>query len=102
MQRLGSGFTTQAMFDYFASEIFQKLDKASQEILLKTAFLPIMTARFAQQVTGSHQVGVLLAELNRRNYFTIRKPLPDPVYQYHPLFREFLLAQARRSLQMNS
>jgi len=98
MQRHGRGFTTQAMFDYFAGEIFHKLDAASQEILLQTAFLPIMTASLAQQLTGLHQAGELLAELNRRNYFTIRKSLPDPVYQYHPLFREFLLAQARQQL----
>ena len=92
------GFKTQAMFDYFASEIFQKLDEASQKILLQTAFLPIMTGRLAGQLTGSHQADVLLSELNRRNYFTIKKPLPDPVYQYHPLFRGFLLAQARQQL----
>ena len=98
MQRHGSGFTTQAMFDYFAGEIFQKLALASQEILLQTAFLPIMTTCLAQQLTGSHQAGELLAELNRRNYFTIKRPLPEPVYQYHPLFREFLLAQARQQL----
>jgi DNA-binding SARP family transcriptional activator len=98
IQRHGSGFTTQAMFDYFASELFQKLAPASQEILLQTAFLPLMTARLAQQLTGSHQAGELLAELNRRNYFTIRKSLPEAVYQYHPLFREFLLAQAKQQL----
>ena len=98
IQRHGSGFTTQAMFDYFASEIFQKLAPASQEMLLQTAFLPIMTARLAQQLTGLHQAGEILAELSRRNYFTIRKSLPDPVYQYHPLFREFLLAQAKQQL----
>ncbi len=44
MQRHGIGFTTQAMFDYFAGEIFQKLALASQEILLQTVFLPLMTA----------------------------------------------------------
>ena len=98
MQRHGDGFTTQAMFDYFAGEIFQKLDAASQEILLQTSFLPIMTRRLAEQLTGLHQAGELLSELNRRNYFTIRKPLPEPVYQYHPLFREFLLTQARKQL----
>ncbi|MFZ3064518.1 MAG: BTAD domain-containing putative transcriptional regulator [Nitrospirota bacterium] len=98
VQRHGKGFTTQAMFDYFAGEIFHKLDTASQEILLQTSFLPIMTRRFAEQLTGLHQAGALLSELNRRNYFTIRKPLPEPVYQYHPLFREFLLTQARQQL----
>ncbi|MFZ3089257.1 MAG: BTAD domain-containing putative transcriptional regulator [Nitrospirota bacterium] len=98
MQRHGDGFTTQAMFDYFAGEIFQKLDAASHEILLQTAFLPIMTGRFAQQLTGSHQAGEILAELSRRNYFTVKRPLPEPVYQYHPLFREFLLTQAKQQL----
>ena len=98
VQRHGKGFTTQAMFDYFAGEIFHKLDTASQEILLQTSFLPIMTRRFAEQLTGLHQAGEFLSELNRRNYFTIRKPLPEPVYQYHPLFREFLLTQARQQL----
>ena len=32
------GFKTQAMFDYFASEIFQKLDEASQKYFYKQHF----------------------------------------------------------------
>jgi DNA-binding SARP family transcriptional activator len=57
-----------------------------------------MTTRLAQQLTGSHQAGEILAELSRRNYFTVKRSLPEPVYQYHPLFREFLLAQAKQQL----
>ncbi len=98
LQKSSGIFASQAMFDYFASEIFNRLDEPSREMLLKTAFLPIMTERLVQQLTDSVHAGQILADLNRRNYFIIKKPLPEPVYQYHPLFREFLLTLARQQL----
>src|SRR5207244_2881081 len=37
----------------------------------------------------------LLDELHRNNYFVSQRPAqPEPVYQYHPMLREFLLARA--------
>lgn len=82
------------IFDYFAGEIFSKAAKEVQEFLLKTSVLPKMIPRTAERLTGMHNAGRLLSDLNKNNYFTDRHSHHHPVYQYHPLFREFLLAKA--------
>ena len=84
----------QLVFDYLAGEIFQKSDPGTQEFLLRTAYLAQMSAAMAQQLTADERAGRILAELHRNNYFvTLRQAQPEPVYQYHPMFREFLLAR---------
>ena len=40
----------------------------------------------------------VVAELHRKNYFTNRRAGTEGACEYHPLFREFLLAEARRAL----
>lgn len=86
-------------FDYFAAEIFSNLDDATQNLLIKTAFLPQISAAMATALTGHKQAGRILAGLARKNYFTLkrsrRKP---PLYQYHPLFKAFLQQQAHALL----
>ena len=37
--------------DYFANELLNKTDKETQEFFLKTAFLPKMTAKMAEELT---------------------------------------------------
>ena len=91
--------TSQLVFDYLAGEILQKSDARTREFLLRTAQLPQMTAAMAQELTGDESAGEILAELHRRNYFVaLRRTGPAAVYQYHPMFREFLLARAGASL----
>jgi len=86
--------TPQVLFDYFAGEIFAKLDAETQGILLASAVLPKMKASRLEELTGAPAAGRLLAELHGKNYFTLKHPLPEPTYEYHPLFREFLLSRA--------
>jgi ATP/maltotriose-dependent transcriptional regulator MalT/DNA-binding SARP family transcriptional activator len=81
--------------DYFAGEIFNKISKETQDFLLKTAYLSRMTPRMAEAITGNCRAGQILAELNRRNYFTERHSGPEVSYQYHALFREFLERKAQ-------
>ncbi|HEV8614864.1 MAG TPA: BTAD domain-containing putative transcriptional regulator [Methylomirabilota bacterium] len=88
----------EAIFDYFAGEIFKGAPVETREILLQTALLPRLTAAMAEALTGRPAAGRVLAELSRQNYFTQRHDGPEPVYQYHPLFREFLLRRAQVSL----
>ncbi len=86
--------TSQLVFDYLAGEIFQKTDIGTQELLLNTAYVAQMSAGMAQQLSGNERAGRILAELHRNNYFVaLRQARPEPVYQYHPMFREFLLAR---------
>jgi two-component SAPR family response regulator len=83
-----------AVFDYFAGEIFAKMDRRVQDFLLHTAFLPQMSAHMAERVTGEREAGTMLADLNRRQCFTELYDASKPVYRYHDLFRDFLLARA--------
>jgi DNA-binding SARP family transcriptional activator len=100
----------QLVFDYLAGEIFQKSDARTQQFLLHTAYLPEMTAAMARELSGDAGTEELLAELHRNNYFvSLRDTLPEPVYQYHPMLRDFLQARAaelpkerRRELQRAS
>jgi len=88
------------VFDYLAGEVFTRMSRDEQALLLKTALLPNMTARTAADLTGLPQAGAMLEALVRRNYFTVRHLQADapPSYEYHPLFRQFLLARAHAQL----
>jgi len=83
------------VFEYFAGEIFTGLGENAKSFLLKSACLPRMTAQMAEKITGLRRAGVILSYLNRNNYFTELHRYAEPVYEYHPLFREFLLSRAR-------
>jgi ATP/maltotriose-dependent transcriptional regulator MalT/DNA-binding SARP family transcriptional activator len=84
----------EVLFDYFAGEIFKRAEPAVQDILMQTAFLPRVTPAMAEALTGSAEAGETLASLHRQNYFTNKQAGSPPTYEYHPLFREFLLARA--------
>jgi ATP/maltotriose-dependent transcriptional regulator MalT len=92
--QLGGKFTPEEIFQYFSMEIFQKTDEETRDFLLKTAFLPKMTGRMAQELTGQPSSARLLSILSRDNYFTVKSFQNESIYQYHPLFRDFLSARA--------
>jgi ATP/maltotriose-dependent transcriptional regulator MalT/DNA-binding SARP family transcriptional activator len=89
--------SSEVLFEYFAGEIFRKADPSVQAVLLHTAFLPRVTAAMAVTLTGQAAAGEILAALHEQNYFTNKQVIGgEPVYEYHPLFRDFLLSHARR------
>lgn len=94
---IGSTATPQAVFDYFAGEIFARLDSSTRRFLTQTALLPVVHAATAERLTEC-PARRILKELNRRYFFTERLARRESVYHYHPLFREFLLARARDNL----
>jgi LuxR family transcriptional regulator, maltose regulon positive regulatory protein len=83
------------IFDYFAEEILAKTTPAVREFLLKSSLLPMMTAKTAGMLTGLERPEQILSHLVRQHYFTHKYAHSEPVYQYHPLFREFLLSLLR-------
>jgi LuxR family maltose regulon positive regulatory protein len=89
--------TAQRVFDYFAGEIFNRRAPEIREFLMRTALFPTFTAAMAQDLSGYLRVTPLLSELVREHYFTEQRPGPPARFQYHPLFREFLLGKARDS-----
>lgn len=85
----------EVLFDYFAGEIFQRLDPHAQRLLGTLALMPTMTVHSAAKLTDSAGAGALLEDLRKRNYFTSRDL--DARYRFHPLFRDFLLQSAPKS-----
>jgi two-component SAPR family response regulator len=90
-------FKPDELFDYFATELFDETERGTQEFLMRTALLPRIAPSAAAELTGRTDAGAILATLSRNHFFTEQRSLGDPVYQYHPLFREFLQARAKQA-----
>ncbi len=83
------------LYDYFATEVYERIDDEMRTFLLLTAFLPRVTVRAADAITGNKNSEQILSRLSRTNFFTARHATSAFVsYQYNPLFRDFLLNRA--------
>ncbi len=80
------------IFNYFAAELFESLPDKTRQLLMKTSLFPRVTTSAACNLTGMAEAGQILNEMNRQNFFTTKHWQYEYTYQYHPLFREFLLA----------
>ncbi|MGD0626507.1 MAG: BTAD domain-containing putative transcriptional regulator [Thermodesulfobacteriota bacterium] len=100
--RLLGKLTPEEILDYFGNELFDRRDKETQDFFLKTAFLPKMTAKMAEGLTGVPACGRILSTFSRENLFTVRSFHTEPRYQFHPLFRDFLLARARETFSQEA
>lgn len=81
----------ESVFDYFAGQIFKTVQPEIREFLMRTALLNRMTPEIAQQVSGQVNAAAILDDLYRRRLFTDRRGTRPITYQYHDLFRVFLL-----------
>ena len=90
--------TWDVVFEYLAREVIQRQPPETRRFLTHTAFLPAMTASMAEELTGFSSAGQFLAAQNRNRFFIERRESEDPVYQYHSLFRQFLIRQVHREL----
>jgi LuxR family maltose regulon positive regulatory protein len=86
------------LFDFFANEIFRNTDVATQQFLIRTALLPKIIPETAAALTGVRDSRAILEDLIQRNYFTVKHEGAFGEYEYHTLFRSFLLAQLHRSM----
>lgn len=90
------GCEAQLIFDYLGYEIFRHTTALEQELLLTTALLPYVDIEIVQALTQREGHDPVLQRLARRNFFTILHA--DGTYEYHPLFRAFLLSRAEQHL----
>lgn len=81
--------------DYFGSEVFNRTGKRFRTFLMQTASLPKMTEKMVQALTGLPNAVEMLTVLTKNNYFIEKRALAEPVFQYHPLFRNFLIIKAK-------
>jgi ATP/maltotriose-dependent transcriptional regulator MalT/DNA-binding SARP family transcriptional activator len=89
--------TPDTVFNYFSGQVFDEAAPEMRELLLSTAILPRMTTQTAEELSGIRSAGRLLDYLYRHHLFTDRRPSEAPVYQYHALFRAFLLVRLREA-----
>jgi LuxR family maltose regulon positive regulatory protein len=92
-RNIGSG-SLETIFHFFAAEFFDDLPKATRDFLLKTALLSHMTPTLAAAMSKNEEADQILADLHHRHFFINRRDLAETSYQYHALFREFLLSKA--------
>jgi len=86
----------------FGSVIFNQTGEETRDFLIKTAFLPRMTVKMSEKLTGAANGEALLSGLTKNNFLIERLPADMPVYQYHPLFRKFLLSRAKERLDQDT
>ena len=89
------GGPLEGTFNYFAEQVFDQLAAGTRELLLRTAFLPRVTAAAAGALTGNADAEAMLEGLFRQRLFTDRHVGTEVSYQYHALFGEFLRSRAR-------
>ena len=85
-----------AVFDYFAAEIFKKLPPAAQHILAVTSLLPLPTTALAVALSNKADAGAVLENLFAQGYFITANGDRFRTFQFHPLFRSFLLRQVEQ------
>ena len=81
------------VFSYFATQVFVDMDARTQEVLMRTALFPWITEGMAEEASGHTGARQVVRELYRRGLFVDRRAHTQVAYQYHDLFREFLLEQ---------
>lgn len=94
----GGASSQQFVFEYFAGEVFSRMEPEQRDILMRVALLPSVSEGMAIAISAAPAAGRTLAELYRRNLFVDRRGTTDPIYVFHALFRDFLLARAGEAL----
>jgi LuxR family transcriptional regulator, maltose regulon positive regulatory protein len=88
--------TREGVFRYFASVVFERLPPDARHLLLTTAILPRVSDQTAKRMSGKAAAAQLLDQFYRQRLFIDRrKDGAGATYQYHALFREFLLEHGR-------
>ncbi len=90
-------FSRDAVFAHFSAEVFASADDTTRHFQMQTAFLPYMTARMAAQISGSPEAEQILRHLHEQHVFLECRPARQPVFAYHPRYREFLTRQAEKT-----
>ena len=88
------------LFNYFAVEFFQRLDDASQHLLVHCAFLDHFSEDSARSISGVDNAATILRALLKKNLFIQRQGVDS--YTLHPLFQSYLQREAKQLLSKDS
>jgi LuxR family maltose regulon positive regulatory protein len=94
----GPAPSAQALFDYFANEVFERMSAPERHFMQVTALVPEVSPEEAVAMTGRDDAQELLDAFCQRQLFVTRLAGRSPRYQYHDLFRAFLLTRLQQNL----
>lgn len=94
LQTLARGEGLDTVFDYFAGLVFEDAAEETREVLMKSAYLPYVSAALLEAVTGKAGGIRHIEDLHHRRLFTDRNVGDQITYQFHALFRMFLKSHA--------
>jgi LuxR family transcriptional regulator, maltose regulon positive regulatory protein len=84
------------VFDYMAEEVLSRQRQEIQDFALRSALCTEMSPPLCDALLSIENSAQLLRELSEQNLFTATLDNEGNWYQYHQLFREFLLARFER------
>jgi ATP/maltotriose-dependent transcriptional regulator MalT/DNA-binding SARP family transcriptional activator len=87
---------TEGVFDYMATEILERQPAERQHFLLGSALLREMSPPLCDALLDIDGSAQILRHLSEENLFTSPLDAQGTWYQYHQLFREFLVAKFER------
>jgi ATP/maltotriose-dependent transcriptional regulator MalT len=80
----------QALYEYFAEELFQKTRRGLRRRLSMLAVIPALTSEVIVEVFGEANSKLLIDEASRLGFVFARQ---GGAFEMHPLLRAFLLAK---------
>lgn len=87
------------LYDYVALEVFSGFDDRTRKFLLDVCWSRRLSLRIAEDLSADSMARQLLVNLSRNNYFVAERDDGDSCeFTLHPLFREFLQIQARKTM----
>lgn len=91
--------TPPVIFDYLAEEIFKNLPIEAREFFLRAAYLPQITLSMGTGLgIALEEFATTLRDFARGEFLvTSMHAEPEPIFQFHPLLREFLLLRAEEA-----
>jgi len=84
--------STPLVYDYLAAVVLNRQPDDMRHFMLEAALLPVMTAESCDAVLGRTDSGRTLSRLSRSGLFLLSAGAGSGTYEFHPQFREFLMA----------
>jgi ATP/maltotriose-dependent transcriptional regulator MalT/DNA-binding SARP family transcriptional activator len=88
---LSTELSAEQLLDYFRTEILAHVPKSLHTTLVRLSLLNQFPLDLAETITGQKDIGDVLIELMRNNFFLYPLDEQQTVFRFHHLFREFLL-----------
>ncbi len=92
---IGNGPQAGHMLDFFQDEIFAQIPQKLHKFFLKFSFLQEISADLACEISGIDNLGQILAEMTKENFFIYNLDDQQQVFRFHHFFQEFLQQRAK-------